>query len=148
MLLAVEFLRFVHMRGYFAEVIHYWFAERGSGFLEARLGDILVVLHVGSYGNEKGWLYARLHAAEKSNHVADNAGWLPASVTRTTVKKAVPVALESGYLAPLSIGDIVEVLYIGIKPDEEGWIYARHTVCGSGWLLCRNSAGWFPGTFL
>ena len=54
MLLAVEFLRLVHMRGYFAEVIHYWFAEPGSGFLEARLGDILVVLHVGSCGNEKG----------------------------------------------------------------------------------------------
>ena len=133
------------MPGYLAEVIHCWPAEPGTGYLETWTGDILIVLYVGSRGTEKGWLYAQRHAVGKSNHVADNAGWVPASVTRTTVKKAVPVASESGYLTPLSIGDTVEVLYVGNKLDEEGWIFARRTVRRS----CNDAnAGWLKANVL
>ena len=130
---------------YFAEVIQHYPAELGSGYLNVRFGESLAVLYIGCHDDERGWLYARRQSTDNSNYARNNEGWLPAAVTRATVKRAVPVALGAGYLAPLDTGDLVEVLYIGRTPDEAGWIYARRILAKR---YNDNDIGWLQAIAL
>ena len=72
---------------YFAEVIQHYPAQLESGYLNVRLGERLAVLYVGCHGDERGWLYARRQGSDNSNNATNNEGWLPAAVSRATVKK-------------------------------------------------------------
>ena len=50
------------MHGYLAEVVHNWLREAACGYLEARSGETLTVIYVGTGGDEQGWIYAHRRA--------------------------------------------------------------------------------------
>eukprot|EP00747_Dinoflagellata_sp_TGD_P169961 gnl/TRDRNA2_/TRDRNA2_200283_c0_seq1.p1 gnl/TRDRNA2_/TRDRNA2_200283_c0~~gnl/TRDRNA2_/TRDRNA2_200283_c0_seq1.p1 ORF type:complete len:366 (-),score=52.43 gnl/TRDRNA2_/TRDRNA2_200283_c0_seq1:40-1137(-) len=136
-------------------------ADSGSCHLSVALGDALKVLHVGSDGDEMGWVYACHEWAPES------AGWLmevcierrPAPVELLSghsaeltashaehqidprvgevmsVTKACEAKSGSGYLS-VAPGEGVELRYPVVRDDSGSWIFVRRIQqpCDEGWL--------------
>ncbi|CAK0891686.1 unnamed protein product [Prorocentrum cordatum] len=131
-----------------------------AGYLTVEAGTRLKIEHIGAGEGERGWLYAR------QSDAPDQAGWLPVQAVladrapravrglvqrpaeekgylvaaRRPVARAPGASAGEGFLAPVQLGEQLEVLPHpdGDAAGDAGWVYARRALPPheKGWVPC------------
>ncbi|CAE8736425.1 unnamed protein product [Polarella glacialis] len=123
--------------------------EGVAGYLIARKGESVEVLHVGEVGtDEAGWIYVRREGSNSSVLEAwteqSDRGWLRAlrvvTESQVQLRKGVTVIARrtverrEGYLS-CEDGDRLKVLYCGSREtNDDEWLWAQGEGGQSGWL--------------